>query len=215
MENYAPNRCPHGQRVNSVHYDLGYCLMPEMRQKHQLAQLLQLHFRPDEFYALCAELDVDHENLPGVVFAEHLEHFIEYIVHRGRLLDLADLADEIRPKANWYRNIGVRGTPDQMPLDDVPPPGRLPLGSRIPYGPNPYFVGRQAQLKQLATWMQQADPVAINQAIAATGMGGIGNSQLAIAFAYRYGAYFPGGVFWLSLADPANAPRRNRRLWWL
>ena len=37
-------------------------------------------------------------------------------------------------------------------------------------------------------------------------MGGIGKTQLACEFAYRYGQYFAGGVFWLGCADPAAIP---------
>ncbi len=39
----------------------------------------------------------------------------------------------------------------------------------------------------------------ISQAI--TGMGGIGKTQLAVEFAYRYGHHFKG-VHWLDLRDP-------------
>ncbi|MCK6539973.1 MAG: tetratricopeptide repeat protein, partial [Anaerolineales bacterium] len=41
----------------------------------------------------------------------------------------------------------------------------------------------------------------MNQTI--TGMGGIGKTQLAVEFAYRYGRYFRG-VHWLNLADPSQ-----------
>jgi tetratricopeptide (TPR) repeat protein len=43
--------------------------------------------------------------------------------------------------------------------------------------------------------------VVINQAIA--GMGGVGKTQLAVEFAYRFGRYFRG-VHWLNLADPSQ-----------
>ena len=38
---------------------------------------------------------------------------------------------------------------------------------------------------------------AIGQSVAVTGMGGMGKTQLAREFAYRYGRFFDGGVFWL------------------
>ncbi len=48
--------------------------------------------------------------------------------------------------------------------------------------------------------------MAIGQVAAATGMGGIGKTQLASEFAHRYGQYFAGGVFWLSFAQPELIP---------
>ena len=43
--------------------------------------------------------------------------------------------------------------------------------------------------------------IVITQAI--TGMGGIGKTQLAVEFAYRYGHKFKG-VHWLDLRDPSQ-----------
>ncbi len=92
---------------------------------------------------------------------------------------------------------------EAMPLDQVPSVASLPPGSRMPLSPNPLFVGRQEDLKQIATALKGGDTAAIGQIAAATGLGGIGKTQLAVEFAYRYGQYFAGGVFWLSFADPA------------
>ena len=84
----------------------------------------------------------------------------------------------------------------------------------MPLSPNPLFVGRQADLKKLAAALKGGDTAAtravrqdgIGQIAAATGMGGIGKTQLAAEFVHRYGQFFLGGVFWLSFANPEAIP---------
>jgi tetratricopeptide (TPR) repeat protein len=90
-----------------------------------------------------------------------------------------------------------------LPVDNIPPAGRLPHGSRIPLDRNTRFVGRQEQLMRLAPGLKgQALAGQAGSAMAIVGLGGIGKTQLACEFAHRYGRFFAGGVFWLSCADP-------------
>jgi tetratricopeptide (TPR) repeat protein len=86
----------------------------------------------------------------------------------------------------------------------------LPLGSYLPFSPNPLFTGRVADLQKLADALCSprlsgegpgARSAVITQAI--TGMGGLGKTQLAVEFAYRYGNQFQC-VHWLNLADPTT-----------
>ena len=64
------------------------------------------------------------------------------------------------------------------------------------------FTGREEDLLELAKGLvygpdgQQATGVGIVQTTVATGMGGIGKTQMAVEFCYRYGRYFEG-VHWL------------------
>ena len=90
-----------------------------------------------------------------------------------------------------------------MPLNAVPAPAPLPAGSRMPLARNALFVGRETDLKALAKALKAGETAAVGQIAAATGLGGIGKTQLASEFVHRYGQYFLGGVFWLSFADPA------------
>jgi tetratricopeptide (TPR) repeat protein len=89
-----------------------------------------------------------------------------------------------------------------IPKNEIPPVGDLPIGSRIPFSPNPLFEGRVDDLKKIAVSLlgESNTGVVVNQAI--TGMGGLGKTQLAVEFAYRYGRYYRG-VHWLDLADPS------------
>ncbi|HEY0602293.1 MAG TPA: hypothetical protein VGD58_05235, partial [Herpetosiphonaceae bacterium] len=88
----------------------------------------------------------------------------------------------------------------------MPDPAPLPSGSRMPLSRNPLFVGREDDLRALAGVLKAGGTAAIGQIAAATGLGGIGKTQLACEFAHRYGQLFTGGVFWLSFADPAVVP---------
>ncbi len=94
----------------------------------------------------------------------------------------------------------------EMPLDVVPTPAGLPPGSWMPLRRNALFVGREADLGTLALALKEGGTAAVGQSTAVTGLGGIGKSQLASEFAYRYGQYFAGGVFWLGFADPNAIP---------
>ncbi|MEM7534237.1 MAG: tetratricopeptide repeat protein [Chloroflexota bacterium] len=96
-----------------------------------------------------------------------------------------------------------------MPTEgEIPPVTTLPTGSRIVYPPNPHFVGREEELCTAAHHLKGGGDVAVHEMqpghVAATGMGGIGKTQLAAAFAHRYGRYFAGGVHWVSMADAAS-----------
>ena len=88
----------------------------------------------------------------------------------------------------------------------VPSPGRpLPPGSLMPFLRNPLFVGRDADLQILDRVLQGPTSARSScpRTIALTGMGGIGKTQLAVEFIYRYGHAFDGGIFWINCADAA------------
>lgn len=87
-----------------------------------------------------------------------------------------------------------------MPAHDLPVIAPLPPGSRMFLTPNPFFVGRTQALLAVAHALSKPS------AVAATGLGGIGKTQLATEFVHRYGQFFAGGVFWLNFADPAAVP---------
>ena len=119
------------------------------------------------------------------------------------------------PGARWTRRFArpeeiaaAQQTLEELPLDAIPAPGLLPPGSRMTLTPNPLFVGREGDLRELARTLKAGDAIAIGQvqAAAASGLGGMGKTQLACEFAYRYGRYFEGGVYWLSFATPADIP---------
>lgn len=73
----------------------------------------------------------------------------------------------------------------------------------VPFMRNPDFVGRDPDLHRLHTLLRCGTslPVGINPA-GLSGMGGIGKTQLAVEYAYRYRESYPGGVLWINAAEP-------------
>lgn len=105
--------------------------------------------------------------------------------------DLPTVADGVLPAVLASPPAQI---PD-LPEDEIPEPGPLPPGSHIPLSRNPLFIGRGDDLRALARSLKAAGIAA------ATGLGGIGKTQLASEFVHRYGRFFAGGVFWMSFAE--------------
>lgn len=82
----------------------------------------------------------------------------------------------------------------QMPIDEVAQPALIPPNSFLLHRHNQNFVGRTDQLRLIAGLISGRLNTA-QAAIALTGLGGIGKTQLATEFCHRYGRYFAGGVF--------------------
>ena len=74
----------------------------------------------------------------------------------------------------------------------------------MPYHRNATFIGRSADLLKVAAHLQPKQNGALPKAMVISGMGGLGKTQLAVEYAYRYGRFFPGGVYWLNFADAHN-----------
>ncbi|MEZ4645098.1 MAG: FxSxx-COOH system tetratricopeptide repeat protein [Chloroflexota bacterium] len=80
-------------------------------------------------------------------------------------------------------------------------PGALPAHSYLPFHRNAIFTGRSADLMKLAEMLlPTANADGLTKAVVITGMGGLGKTQLAVEYAYRYGRYYSGGVYWLNFA---------------
>lgn len=88
-------------------------------------------------------------------------------------------------------------------LADSPlaPPANLPPSSIMPFQHNRDFVGRAETLREIVRLFARPE----QQTVALSGISGIGKTQTAVEFAYRYGQQFHG-VYWLHFSDAAGIP---------
>ena len=69
----------------------------------------------------------------------------------------------------------------------------------LPYPRNPHFTGRDDTLRTIHQNFEAGDTVAITQSIA--GLGGIGKTQTAMEYAYRYAAHYKT-IWWVAAETP-------------
>src|SRR5271169_4783919 len=70
----------------------------------------------------------------------------------------------------------------------------------VPYERNPLFTGRDIFLDLLHATLQDTSPRKYNHRIAIHGLGGIGKTQMALEYCYRYRAEYDY-IFWLHAAE--------------
>ena len=108
---------------------------------------------------------------------------------------LQALPTNAKPLASWRdRNraladvvAGIRRVIEDVPLLVASAPrAALPAIWNIPYPRNPFFLGRDEELAQLRSNLQAGRATALSQPQAISGLGGIGKTQLALEYAYRY-----------------------------
>lgn len=79
-------------------------------------------------------------------------------------------------------------------------PGALPPIWNVPHRRNPNFTGREELLESLHVSLHSGEYAALTQAM--HGLGGVGKTQTAIEYAYRYASEYDA-VLWVPAEDPA------------
>ncbi len=99
---------------------------------------------------------------------------------------------------------GSRGT-------DEPPPHTADYNPRNYYFSVPYrpkgnqVIGRETALQAVRNQLMEGRSTAIGQAAAFRGLGGLGKTQLAVEYAYRFKDTYPNGVIWLNADQDIDA----------
>jgi len=165
-------------------------------------ELLLASFKAEELERFCRFHDpfapVVHQFAPHDGPADRVDKLLVFCQTRD-LLDrlLADLARE-RPDMAERIDRLRRREPARATR-----PGELPAGLRLPFDRNALFTGRAEVLERLARGLMAGDGTAAVVTQAIHGMGGVGKTQLAVEFAYRYGHRFRG-VHWVNAREPAG-----------
>lgn len=99
-----------------------------------------------------------------------------------------------------------------LAADQLPAPSALPPNAYLPYLRNHDFVGRETTLRYVATLFAEAGVAGHRPVVAITGTGGMGKTQTAVEFSYRYGRFFSGGVYWLNFDEAENVVEEVARI---
>ncbi len=101
-----------------------------------------------------------------------------------------------RGRAKPDKDPGFPGKPKRSVTEKPRYPGAYPEVWNIPHHRNPNFTGREDVLRDLRAALESGQAAALTQAQAIHGLGGIGKTQLALEYAYRYGSQYDV-VWWI------------------
>jgi NB-ARC domain len=103
---------------------------------------------------------------------------------------------------SWRISRAQTKNTEQSHHGEVEEQGRvLPKVFNVPYERNPFFTGRNEKIKELRDSLVKNSAGALAQAI--SGLGGIGKTQIAIEYAYRYRGDYDA-VLWVDAETDSN-----------
>ncbi len=95
---------------------------------------------------------------------------------------------------------GIRKVVEELRANPLTVSPKVAQLWNVPHRRNPFFTGREELLRQLHDRLSATGTTALTQAQAISGLGGIGKTQTAIEYAYRYRTEYQA-IFWVRAAS--------------
>ena len=119
-------------------------------------------------------------------------------------IDLFGKSEEQEAEAALLQGVNTKNIPRNRPsfpgTAKVRFPGSLPFNN-LPYIKNVYFTGRNGVLMDICDTFENENAVSLTQLI--TGLGGVGKTQIALEYSYRY-AHKYNWIWWVSAETEAT-----------
>jgi len=135
---------------------------------------------------------------------EMLERRADRRPHAGHLRSLFDVVNEkgsFEPRSDEVSTLYSRIYQTQGDQTYTGPSRSIVFS--VPYERNPFFTGRDRFLETLFKELRNKQPHCYNHRIALYGLGGVGKTQSALEYAYRYREDY-AYIFWISGVDRAE-----------